>query len=79
MNLKRCGFIAQDVENAVNTYEYFQNLVGSSTIQREENGLEEDIKTLDYARLTTVLWGVLKKCCKKIDNLEERMKAMETK
>ena len=80
MKPKRCGFIAQDVEHAVNTYKYFQNLVGSSTIQTEENGLEEDTKTLDYARLTAViLWGALKNSNKRIDDLEQRMKAMETK
>jgi hypothetical protein len=59
---KRIGFIAQDVEQSLPAE--FANLVGT-----RPSGLGE-VLTLDYSRLVTVLWGVVK-------NLQARIEALE--
>ena len=78
-NEKRVGFIAQHVESAISKYEYYKKNIGDSKMSLIVDGPEIDIKTLDYARLTTILWGALKNSNKRIDDLEKRMEAMETK
>jgi hypothetical protein len=60
---KRIGFIAQDVQG--NLPEEFANLVGT---RPSEDGVP--YLTLDYSRLVTVLWGVVK-------NLQARIEALE--
>jgi hypothetical protein len=61
---KRIGFIAQDVQG--NLPEEFANLVGT----RPSEDAEDPFLTLDYSRLVTVLWGVVK-------NLQARIEALE--
>ena len=72
---KRVGFIAQDIEAVLP--EYFQHIVGQGTISRGENEggepIEETIKTVDYSRLVTVLWGVCKGLKQRIEVLESRL------
>lgn len=62
---KRIGFIAQDVVQS-NLPEEFANLVGT----RPGGDAEDPFLTLDYSRLVTVLWGVVK-------NLQARIEALE--
>jgi hypothetical protein len=61
---KRIGFIAQDIE--ASSPEEFANLVGT----RPSEDAEDPFLTLDYSRLVTVLWGVVK-------NLQARIEALE--
>ena len=70
---KRVGFIAQDLEAALLGHEYFQHIVGEGTFQRTQESEVEVIKTVDYARLTAILWGVCKNLEKRIDELESKL------
>jgi hypothetical protein len=67
---KRVGFVAQEIEAALSGHEYYQHIVGEGTVQRGEDAEVETIKTVDYARLTAILWGVVK-------NLERRVQVLE--
>ena len=51
------GFIAQEVEAALNTH----ITGGANLIMNTQNGEDAPLKGIDYGRLTTVLWGVCKK------------------
>jgi hypothetical protein len=64
---KRIGFIAQDVQG--NLPEEFANLVGT----RPSEDSEDPFLTLDYSRLVTVLWGVVKNMQARIDTLEANL------
>ena len=59
---KRVGFIAQEIEAVLP--ESYRHIVGQGTISKGETEegepIDESIKTLDYARLVCVLWGVCK-------------------
>ena len=70
-NEKRVGFIAQDFDKVLP--EYYKHIVGAGTIQRTEEGEVEEIKTLDYSRIVTILWGALKKSNERIAVLEARL------
>ena len=63
-NEKRVGFISNEFDNELN--DDMKNIVGSNK-DDEGNHLTT---TLDYARLTTILWGVCQQ-------LNERIKALE--
>ena len=63
---KRIGFIAQDVQG--NLPEEFANLVGTRPSEDSVPFL-----TLDYSRLVTVLWGVVKNMQARIDTLEANL------
>jgi hypothetical protein len=67
---KRIGFIAQEIEAALP--EQFKHIVGNGTLKRSEESEEELIKTIDYSRLTALLWGMVK-------NLQNRIEILETK
>ena len=71
---KRVGFIAQEIEAVLP--ESYRHIVGQGTISRGENEegepLEETIKTVDYARLVCILWGVCKGLEKRVAILEAR-------
>ena len=73
---KRVGFIAQDLESALLGHEYFEHIVGAGTITtgetEEGEPTEEAIKTVDYARLVCILWGVCKGLEKRVAILEAR-------
>ena len=66
----RLGFIAQDVEAAAPPL--WSNLV--STTQYKWSGAPEgaDIKVLDYARLTSVLWQCTRSLLARVEALEAR-------
>ena len=66
----RLGFIAQDVEAACPPS--WSNLV--STTQYKWSGAPEgaDIKVLDYARLTSVLWQCTRSLLARVEALEAR-------
>ena len=50
----RLGFIAQDVDAVCPSA--WGNLVGTAQYTKEQGGMGTEIRTLDYARLTAVLW-----------------------
>ena len=60
------GFIANEVEAAVQGKANFECLVGSTT----PDGDEPSLKTLDYSRLTAILWTCVK-------DLHSRCQALE--
>ena len=60
---KRKGFIAQDVKN--NLPEKFDNIIKAITGEGEE-----ELLTMDYARMVCILW-------KAVQNQEERIKQLE--
>ena len=68
---ERLGFIAQDVEAACPSA--WANLV--STTQYKWSGAPEgaDIKVLDYARLTSVLWQCTRSLLARVETLEARV------
>jgi len=61
---RRVGFIAQDVQAAASGD--WACLLGSTP----SDDPEETLLTLDYARLTTVLWGVVKELSARVAQLE---------
>ena len=64
----RLGFIAQGVEAVCPSA--WNNLVGSTTIAAERGGTEQEIKTLDYARLVCCLWQANRSMLARIEALE---------
>ena len=70
----RVGFIAQDVQRAISVDSKLRNIV--NPIYSEKAPL----LGLDYARLgSTVLWGVCKKQQAMIEDLNARVKLLESK
>ena len=67
----RLGFIAQDVEAACPSA--WGNLVGTAQYSREQGGTGTDIRTLDYARLTAVLWQATRSLLARVEALEARL------
>jgi hypothetical protein len=67
----RIGFIAQDFQE--NLPPEFQNIVSVNPSRPEDR--EEAVMGLDYGRLTAILWGVVKKQQKQIDNLIAKVNA----
>ena len=65
-NEKRVGFISNEFDEKLN--DDMKNIIGSL---KDDNG-EHKTTTLDYARLTTILWSVCQ-------NLNERIKVLEAK
>ena len=62
----RLGFIAQDVEAACPSA--WGNLVGTAQYSKTET----EIKTLDYARLSAVLWQCTRSLLARVEALENR-------
>ena len=69
----RVGFIAQDVQAAISEDSKFQNIVNPIYSDKPP------LLGLDYARLTTILWGVCKKKQMMIEDLAARVKLLESK
>ena len=65
-NSPKIGFIAQEMESAVQGKSNFESLVGST----EPDGDEPSLKTLDYAKLTSILWTVCRDLSSKIQDLQ---------
>ena len=68
----RLGFIAQDVEAACPSA--WSNLVGTAQNSKEPRGAETEIKTLDYAWLTAVLWQCTRSLLARVEALKNRNK-----
>ena len=66
---KRIGFIAQEVRDALPIE--FANIMNKAPYGSGEN--EHAILTLDYARLTAVLWQSTKSLLARIETLETQM------
>ena len=62
----KCGFIAQKILAAVRGKSNFECLVGST----EGDDEEPSLKTLDYARLTALLWTVCRDLSNRVRKLE---------
>ena len=67
----RLGFVAQDVEAACPAL--WSNLVSTSTYKWEEAPEGTEIKVLDYARLTSVLWQCTRSLLARVETLEARV------
>ena len=65
------GFIAQDVEAACPPL--WSNVVSTSTYKWEQAPEGAEIKVLDYARLTSVLWTCTKNLIDRVETLEARI------
>ena len=65
-NEKRVGFISNEFDSELN--DDMRNIVGSN---KDENG-NHLTTTLDYSRLTTILWGVCQ-------DMNERIKVLEAR
>ena len=68
---KRVGFISNDFEAELS--DDMRNIVGS--YRSDEGG--HLTTTLDYGRLTTVLWAVVKNLNERVKNHEARIEAIE--
>ena len=62
----KIGFIAQEMEAAVQGKANFECLVGST----EGDDEEPSMKTLDYSRLTAILWTCVKELHSKVQELQ---------
>ena len=67
----RLGFIAQDVDDVCPSA--WGNLVGTAQYSKEPGGVEREIKTLDYTRLTAVLWQCTHSLLAQVEALEARL------
>ena len=67
----RIGFIAQELEAALPAS--WGNIVGQLE-QTEEKAADPPLKSLDYARLTAVLW----QCCKDLDARIQTLEAQQS-
>ena len=71
-NEARHGFIAQELEAAIKGKDNFECLVGTTDqIIDDDDQQIEPMKTVDYARLSAILWTV----CRDLNN---RLTALET-
>ena len=64
----RLGFIAQEIDAACPSA--WSNLVGSTQYKWSGNGDGGEIRTLDYARLTAVLWQCTRSLLARVEALE---------
>ena len=67
----RIGFIAQDVESACPST--WSNLVGTTQYTWEQGGTGAEIRTLDYARRTAVLWQCTRDLLARVETLEAKL------
>ena len=67
----RLGFIAQDVEAACPSA--WGNIVGTAQHSKEQGGTGTEIKTLDYARLSAVLWQCTRNLLARVEALEAKL------
>ena len=67
----RIGFIAQDIEGA--SQPLWSNLVSTTTYKWSEAPHGAEIKVLDYARLTSVLWQCTRSLLARVEALEARL------
>ena len=68
----RLGFIAQEVESVIP--DLWGSVIGRSRVSAGGRGSpEQEIKTLDYARLSCVLWQCCRSMIARIEALEARL------
>ncbi len=67
----RLGFVAQDVEAACPPL--WSNLVSTATYKWSQAPQGTEIKVLDYARLTSVLWQCTRSLLARVEALEARV------
>ena len=67
----RLGFIAQEIHAACPSA--WTNIVGTTNYRWDGNGEGGEIRTLDYARLTAVLWQCTRSLLARVETLEERV------
>ena len=72
--IRSVGFVAQDLQN--NLPSSFNNLVYSS---ENYQGSDKTILSIDYGLLTSILWEVVRWQGIHIQNLEDRLTAIENK
>ena len=68
----RIGFVAQEVEAALP--EGWGNIVSQLERTEEETAYDPPLKSLDYARLSAVLW----QCCKDLDARVQALEAQQS-
>ena len=70
-NEPRHGFIAQELETAIKGKDNFQCLVGTTDqIIDDDDQQIEALKTVDYARLTAILWTCVRDLHSKVQDLQ---------
>ena len=75
-NEKRVGFIAQDLAKVCT--DHFAHIVGSISVAQEDAegedipGSEQELLTVDYSRLVTVLWTTVQDLRSRVRQLEQR-------
>ena len=67
----RIGFIAQEVRDAAP--QAFGGLLGTSSHSSNRGDAEREILTLDYARLSAVLWQATRSLLARVEALEARL------
>jgi hypothetical protein len=72
--IRSVGFVAQDLQN--NLPSSFNNLVYSN---ENYQGSDKTILSIDYGLLTSILWEVVRMRGTHIENLEDRLTAIENK
>ena len=68
---KRIGFIAQEVRDAAPPA--FGGLIGTSSHSDNRGDAEREILTLDYARLSAVLWQCTRSLLARVEALEAKL------
>ena len=71
--VSRIGFIAQEVEAACPSNNTWGNLISHSQYSVRPGEPETEIKCLDYARLTCVLWQCTRSLLARVEALEAQM------
>ena len=72
-HLSRIGFIAQEVEAGCPSNNSWGNLISTSMYSLRPGEPETEIKCLDYARLTCVLWQCTRSLLARVEALEAQM------
>ena len=67
----RIGFIAQEVQTAAP--QALGGLIGASSYSSNRGDAEREILTLDYARLSAVLWQATRSLLARVEALEARL------
>ena len=67
----RIGFIAQEVQSAAP--QAFGGLIATSSYRSNRGDAEREILSLDYARLSAVLWQATRSLLARVEALEARI------
>ena len=72
-NLSRIGFVAQEVEAGCPSNGSWGNLISTAQYSLRPGQPETEIKCLDYARLTCVLWQCTRSLLARVEALEAKV------